>query len=138
MAADGVPAEGDGIRGLSAERHTGFMQALVDADKGVAAGVEAADLAGAGEEGVVAEALAVFGLVVDGPAFHLHLADGVGALVVGHVVERFEEAELLIGEELEPLFLAAPVAEGDLPELQIFPAGHEEKRLAFEALALGP
>ena len=80
--------------------------------------------------------LAVLGLVVDRAAVDLDFADRVRALVVGHVVERFEEAELLAGKELRRFALCRLVAHRHLPDFEVLAGRHEEQRLDFEPLAL--
>ena len=56
-------------------------------------------------------ALAVLGLVVDGRAVDLDLADAVVALEVGRVVVGVPEAELDEGEELEGAFCLGVVGD---------------------------
>ena len=65
VRADGVPAVCDAAGGAAGERHCRLVQAVVDADEGVARGVEAVDLPRAAEQRHVVAALAVLGRVVD-------------------------------------------------------------------------
>jgi hypothetical protein len=123
VGADGIPAVGVAVGAFAGEHGLGIVQAVVDADEGVARGVVAVDLPGAAEERVVVPALAILGLVVDGAALDLDFADRVGALVVRHVVQRLEEAELDEREERELLGPLRPVADGDLPDLEVFLGG---------------
>ena len=142
MGAYGVPARRDRVRAFPREGDPGLVEALVDAHEGVAIRVEAGYRPGAGEEAVVAPPLAVFGLVEDaGPAAlgpveggDLDLADGPGALVVGHVVEGLVEAELLEGEKLGLFPLPRKVRDTDLPDLLVPSGGDEEGELDLEAV----
>src|SRR4029450_3618175 len=72
----------------------GSLPAAVGTEKGVALGVEAGQLGGAGEVGEVVAALPVFRLVVDDAVRHLDLAGRVVALEVGSVVPCVPQAEL--------------------------------------------
>ena len=112
------------------------MQAVVDADELVARGVVAVDLPCAAEERVVVAALAVLGLVVDCAALDLDFADRVGALVVRHVVQCFEEAELDVRKETQLLGLLGLVADGDFPDLEILAGRYEHQLLDLDAILL--
>ena len=136
MRPDRVPAVRDAPARRSLERDRGLVQPVVDADERVARGVEAGDLARAPEHRVVVAPLAVLGGVVDRRALDLDLADRVRALEVRHVVQRLVEAELDVREEPELLPLAAPVADGRLPDLGVLADGDEEQELDLDPVLL--
>ena len=138
VRADRVPAVGVAVRALAGEDRLGIVQPVVDAHEGVPRGVVPVDRARAAEERVVVPALAVLGLVVDRRALDLDLADRVGALVVRHVVQRLEEAELDEGEEGEPLGGLRRVADGDLPDLQVLVGRDEDQLLDLDARPCAP
>ncbi len=135
VRADRVPAVRDAPLRGARERDARLVEAVVDADEGVARGVEAGRLARAREERVVAASLAELGGVVDRRALDLHLADRPGALEVRHVVQRLVEAELDVRVELQLLRRRARVADRRLPELGRLARGHEEELLDLDAVA---
>jgi hypothetical protein len=67
-------------------------------------------------------------------ALDVHLADRVRALVVAEVVQRLVEAELDVREETEILRLAARVADGRPPDLDVVARRHEEAELDLDAV----
>ncbi len=136
MGADRVPAKGDAVGSLASKGHLGLVKTFVNAHEGVARRIKAADLAGAGKQRVMVAALAVLGLVVDGRALNLHLTDAVGALVVGHVVEGLEKAELLVGVDLRRLLDLGLVGDGDLPELEVLARRNAHLLHDFQSILL--
>ena len=127
----------DAAGGGAGEWHRGLVQAVVDADEGVAGGVEARDLSAAAEEHEVVSALSVLARVVDRRPLDLDLADRVGALEVRHVVQGLVEAELDVGEERQLLRRWRGVANGRLPELGAFAWRHEERKLDVDSVLRG-
>ncbi len=135
MRADRVPAVRDAAMGEPAERHRRLVQAVVHADEDVAGRVEPARLARAAEDGVVVPPLSILGCVIDGRALDLDLADRIRALEVRHVVQRFVEAELDVGEERHVLRGRPGVANRRLPDLRALARRHEEEQLDLDAVA---
>ena len=133
---DGRPAGGHGVLRLAGLGHVGIAKAVVQADEALAVGVVAVDGGVDGEQRIVVAALAVLGLVVDGGADDLHLADGEVALEVGHVVVGVPQAPLDEGEEGEVLFLIGLIAELDAGDLGGVAQRHHGGLLADQTVAL--
>ncbi len=96
-----------GLRAVKLPVHNGFrgFRSAVDAEELIAAGLVCIRLRVDMEDRVVPASLTILGLVVDRRSVDLHLAGGVVALEVGHVVHRVPEAEFHVGEELEAALL---------------------------------
>ena len=103
--ADRRPAVGDRIGAAAVLDRFGQRRRAVEADKGVARGIEAVIRAVRPEHGIVIPPLAVFGFVINGVRLQLDLADGEVPLEVGAVVHRVPEAELYIGEHIERFYV---------------------------------
>ena len=134
MGADRVPAVRDAARGAAGKRDRRLVQAVVDADEGVAVGVEARDVVRAPEQRHVGAALAVLGRVHErgAAALDVDLADRVRALEVGHVAERLVETEFDVREEAQVLRRGAGVADGRPPDLDGLAGRHEEEQLDLD------
>ena len=126
LGRDRLPAVGRAARAAFAEDGLRPRRAAVDADKGVAGGVEAVGRPVGPEDGVVVAPLAVLGLVIDRRAADLDLAGGVVALEVRGVVHRIPEAELHIGEETQLFFRVCVVADGDAHQEAVVALGDEQ------------
>ncbi len=117
VGTDGCPAACHGVLGLACENNVGLAETVVETKEGLTVGVEAADRSVDGEDRVVVAALAVLGLVVDGAADDLNLADGEVSLEVGHIIVSIPQTELNKAEELDLLCGVSGVGQGDLVEL---------------------
>ena len=120
------PAVGDGAGAAPLFHRLGVCIAAVRAQKGVPAGVEAVHRGVHRPDGVVIAALAVFGLVADHAALHLHLAGGEVALEVGGIVHRVPQAELDVAEHLHLFGRCRLVFEGQAVHLAAVPHRHED------------
>ena len=126
--ADRRPAVGDRIGAAAVLDRFGQRRRAVEADKGVARGIEAVIRAVRPEHGIVIPPLAVFGFVINGVRLQLDLADGEVPLEVGAVVHRVPEAELYIGEHIERLFRGSPIFQRQ-PDEQAVVALRDQQRL---------
>ena len=126
--ADRRPAVDDRIGAAAVLDRFGQRRRAVEADKGVARGIEAVIRAVRPEHGIVIPPLAVFGFVINGVRLQLDLADGEVPLEVGAVVHRVPEAELYIGEHIERLFRGSPIFQRQ-PEEQAVVALRDQQRL---------
>ena len=126
--ADRRPAVDDRIGAAAVLDRFGQRRRAVEADKGVARGIEAVIRAVRPEHGIVIPPLAVFGFVINGVRLQLDLADGEVPLEVGAVVHRVPEAELYIGEHIERLFRGSPIFQRQ-PDEQAVVALRDQQRL---------
>ena len=94
MGSDRRPAVGEGVVSLAVQDSLRVVEAVVQADEGIAVGIVAVDGIVNGVECEVVAAVAVFGLVVDGRAHYLNTAGGEVSLEVGAVVLSVPEAPL--------------------------------------------
>ncbi len=112
------PAVRDRAARLALLHRQRTVPAAVRAEEGVAVGVEAGELGGAGEEGKVVAPLAVLGPVVDDAAVHLHLAGREVALKIGGVVLGVPQAELHRGEDRQRTVNVTQVGQPEPPDLE--------------------
>ena len=117
MRGDGTPAVGMAIARTAFDDGLRGIEAVVQAHKRLAVGIEALYLGVHMIEGIVVAALPVFGLMVDGRALYLHLAGREVALEVLHVGSGIPQAPLLQREQLQMLHLTTQVLQGEFLHL---------------------
>ena len=132
MGSDRRPAVGEGVVSLAVQDSLRVVEAVVQADEGIAVGIVAVDGIVNGVECEVVAAVAVFGLVVDGGAYYLNTAGGEVSLEIGAVVLSVPEAPLCKGPQLEGLCGAALVCENKLLYLAVVVLRNEECSLSLE------
>ncbi len=126
------PAVGDRATRVAALHRQRAVPAPVGAEEGVALGVEAGQLGGAGEEGKVVAPLSVLGPVVDDAAVHLHLTGREVALKVGGVILRVPETELHRREDRQCPGLLPEVGEAEPPHLEGLAERHVIERFGTD------
>ena len=118
--ADRRPAVRDRIGAAAVLDRFGQRRRAVEADKGVARGIEAVIRAVRPEHGIVIPPLAVFGFVINGVRLDLNLADGEVPLEVGAVVHRVPEAEFHIREHIERFFYVCLIFQAQPDQQAVF------------------
>src|SRR5262245_29113929 len=94
MRRDGRPTARDRARARALADHVGLVQAVVEAEEGVAIGVESGYFRVGFVEGVVITALPVLGLVNEHRPVHFDLPGAEVPLEVRLIVPGVPEAEL--------------------------------------------
>ena len=134
VGADRIPAVRDAVRAGPGENGHRVVEPVVHADIRVARSVEPIGQPRAAEARVMVAPLAEFGLVKNERSLDFDLADRIRPLVVRHVVQRLEQAELDEGKQLHAFLGGRLVADRGLPDFGGFTRRDEEQDLDLDTV----
>ena len=129
-----TPAVGYGAAAFAVEHCLGSIEAVVHSEETLPVRVKGLHRAVGGIESIVVAALAIFSLVVDNAAFHLHLAGREVALEILHIRGCVQQAPFSEREEFEPFGLSAKVAQAEFLYFSIASERNEEESAGPQAV----
>ena len=116
---DRSPAGGNAAEGRSLLHGDRFIPATKTSEERVTVRIETFDRGICRKEGVMVPAFAVFGLVIDGTALCLDLADIPVALEIGLIIHRIPEAPLHAAVDVQVLFFRTLIRQYEFPDLHV-------------------